>query len=461
MRAGAFLLTLALAFTAAAQQQQTCVATDTPQQCWNKFVPAVTVVVPPATASDMESEAMSANTGISNLTSPSGSALKDFLSMFSASIESATVTESSNTVTLESNLPAPTADAHKLKLQLVFTSPQLDSQVVTALGSNAAQITALQDDLSSTDDLTGSLSYNPATTAIGRSVVPHGDFFDALVSAAFPTQASLDEARRNAIRAANITDLSQPFSAIADPDQRATAISAIQSSASALGSALTETDAMRSSFALLLSNQPQAYASVLYHYRNELVGPDEYAAKATLEMSSRNLRSFYKLYTTCTPQTFRNIAAASRMATAADCLSKLKAYAAPLAKKDSGTRLSFSLDYKKTDARSFALADNAGTISNESSSSTIATLVLGIVPMGSESGSTTGRLDFSASYENVTGDPLKNNRFVASATYTQKINDMLSIPVSLVYANKEQYLSNVNEKLNAHFGVLYKLPMNN
>lgn len=460
MRAAVFLLTIALALGSAAQQP-TCVETDTPNDCWKKFVPAVTVVETPATAAEMESTVMAANTGVSNLVSPSGSALKDFLSMFSASIESATVTETGNTVTLESNLPAPTADAHKLKLQLVFATPQLDEQVVTALGSNAAAITSLEDDLSSTDDLTGSLSYNPATTFVGRSIVPHGDFFDALVSAAFPTQAALDEARRNAIRAANITDLSQPFSAIADPDARAAAIQAFQSSASALGSALTQTDAMRSSFALLLSNQPQAYASALYHYRNELIGPDEYAGKATLEMSSRNLRSFYKLYTNCTPATFRNIAASSKVAAAADCLSKLKAYAAPLAKKDSGTRLSFSLDYKKTNARSFALADNAGTITNEASSSTIATLVLGFVPMGSDSGSTTGRLDFSASYENVSGDPLKNSRFVASATYTQKINDMLSIPVSLVFANKEQYLSNVNEKLNAHFGLVYKLPMNN
>lgn len=462
MRTAALFLTLTLAMTMSAQDAtKTCDANDTPVTCWNKFVPAVAVATTAApTAEETQRQVAAANTGLTNLTSPSGSALKDFLSAFSASVESSTLTNNGNTLTLDTNLPALfTGDQHTLKLQIVVATAQLDSQIVQKLGSNAAQVTALEDQLSSTDDVTGSLSYNPATTFVGRSIRPHADFFDALVAAAFPTQDALDAARRNAIRKANITNPGQPFSAIADADARAEAIQAFQASASALGTALENTDAMRNSFALLMSNQPQAFASGLYHYRNELVGPDEYSVKATYEMSSRNLRSFYRLYRNCTPATFRNIAAADRTIAAADCLTKLTQYAAPLANKDSGARLSFSLEYENSGARSYTLPDNLGTVTNAQSNSTLATLVLGFVPMGRASGPT-GRLDFSASYEDVTGDPLKNDRFVASATYTQKINDTLSIPISLVYANHEQYLSNVNEKLNAHFGLIYKLPMN-
>jgi hypothetical protein len=456
MRTAAFFLTVAIASGVAAQQQTpTCDANDTPVTCLNKFLPSVA-----AATEQTLSQVAAANTGVTNLVSPSTSALKDFLSAFSASVESATVTESGNAITLDTNLPAPLhADAHKLKLQIVIATPQLDSQIVTALGSNAAQINTLENELSSTDDVTGSLSYNPATTRIGRSIAPHGDFFSALVAATFPPQASIDQARRDAIRAANITDPSLPFSAIADVTARANAIQAFQNTGSALSGALKTTETMRNAFALLLSNQPQAFASALYHYRGELVGPSEYALKATYEASTRNLHSFYKLYRTCTPDTFRNIAAAEKATTAGDCLTKLQQYAAPLANKESGARLSFSLEYKKSDARSYALPENLGAVTNAESKSTMATLTLGLVPMGRAT-STTGRLDFSASYEDVSGDPLKDDRFVASATYTQKINDMLSIPISLVYANHDQYLSNVNEKLNAHFGLIYKLPMN-
>jgi hypothetical protein len=467
MRSGAFFLTLAIALGAAAQQQQqapTCTAADTPVSCWNKFVPTVAPSDTPATTQDqVQDDVTTANTGVTNLVSPSGSALKDFLSVFSASLESSTVTNNGNTVTLDTNLPAPiNGDRHKIKLQVVITTAELDSQIVSALGSNSTQITALEDELSSTDDVTASLSYNPSATFVGRSIVPHGDFFDALVAAAFPTQATLDQARRTAIRKANITTetVGQPFSSIADPDVRAETIQAFQASASAIGNALKSTDTMRDAFALLLSNQPQAFLSGLYHYRSELVGPDEYSVKATYEMSSRNLRSFYRLYKNCTPGAFRNdIAAADRTATAADCLTKMQQYAAPLANMESGTRLAVSLDYDKSQARTYTLPENLGTVTNAESHSTKATLTLGFVPMGRASGST-GRLDFSASYEDVSGDPLKDDRFVASATYTQKINDTLSIPISLVYANHDQYLSNVNEKLNAHFGLIYKLPTN-
>ena len=50
------------------------------------------------------------------------------------------------------------------------------------------------------------------------------------------------------------------------------------------------------------------------------------------------------------------------------------------------------------------------------------------------------------------------DRFVASATYTYKINDMMSMPFSLVYANHASYLGDVDHKLNAHFGISFKMP---
>ncbi len=73
-----------------------------------------------------------------------------------------------------------------------------------------------------------------------------------------------------------------------------------------------------------------------------------------------------------------------------------------------------------------------------------------------------GRIDLSFRFEDVKdpSDPTKNarSRGIGSITYTQKINDSLSIPVSLLFANHSSDLGDVNKKFNAHFGLVYKLP---
>src|SRR5204862_4769878 len=50
------------------------------------------------------------------------------------------------------------------------------------------------------------------------------------------------------------------------------------------------------------------------------------------------------------------------------------------------------------------------------------------------------------------------DRFVASIAYTYKMTDNFSFPISLVYANHAAFLGDVTRKLNAHFGLVYKLP---
>jgi hypothetical protein len=55
-------------------------------------------------------------------------------------------------------------------------------------------------------------------------------------------------------------------------------------------------------------------------------------------------------------------------------------------------------------------------------------------------------------------DKARKDRLIAKLTYAQRINDKLDIPISLTYANHSDYLTNVDRKLNAHFGISYKLP---
>ena len=51
-----------------------------------------------------------------------------------------------------------------------------------------------------------------------------------------------------------------------------------------------------------------------------------------------------------------------------------------------------------------------------------------------------GRIDLAFNYDDVSGDPKLDDRWVGSVTYTQKLTDSFTLPLSLVYANHEKYL---------------------
>jgi len=50
------------------------------------------------------------------------------------------------------------------------------------------------------------------------------------------------------------------------------------------------------------------------------------------------------------------------------------------------------------------------------------------------------------------------NRWVGSVTLTMPVNDAISVPLSLTYANKTEYLDQKDRRLSAHLGFSYRLP---
>lgn len=65
------------------------------------------------------------------------------------------------------------------------------------------------------------------------------------------------------------------------------------------------------------------------------------------------------------------------------------------------------------------------------------------------------RLDFSFGWENVSSDPTRKDRMVASVAVTNLVSKNLSVPIGIVYANHEKFLGEVDEKWSAHFGLNY------
>jgi hypothetical protein len=185
-------LLLLLSLPAAGQQ---CVPTDTPQSCWDKFVPAFQQPAAPAMTAQTNKQVATMNTGITNLISPSDSALKDFLTLLSASLESATFSESEGqALTFDWNpqfeiLGSPGT----FKFQAVFNNAQLSSKLTTALGDNTTAVTALDDSLDLESDVTLSGTVNPNNRRFGRSIKPHRQYFENWLTAFALDGAKADE----------------------------------------------------------------------------------------------------------------------------------------------------------------------------------------------------------------------------------------------------------------------------
>ena len=72
-------------------------------------------------------------------------------------------------------------------------------------------------------------------------------------------------------------------------------------------------------------------------------------------------------------------------------------------------------------------------------------------------GNQTTRVDLEGLFEDVTGDEKRNNRFIATLTFSQKMTGDMSAAFSVVYANKPEYLGEVDEELGARVGLRYKI----
>lgn len=465
-----FIAALTFLLTAASLFGQ-CVPSDTPRECWHRFVPAITpaqvAAAPDQAAAAAQNVVAVANTGVTSQVSPAASTLQDFLSFLSASLDSSSVTSNGTSVTFDWN-PHIGKD-QPIKIEAVIADAQLSSAATTALGTNAAALTTLKDSLSNTDDVTGSLTYSPVNATFGRSIGPHRAFFDSLIASGFTVaQAKADDDLIVALQAAGVKSLDTRIDVIkTDLTEQKTLLNKIEASAAAQKQLGAFADKLTRSFAKLLNNQPQPYASLQYHERRDIVGPSETAIKATYEFGFVNLNTFFGKYRAiCDPL----LVAQSDDAGKAKCIDLLEAYAGGTGPDESGTggRVALSVEYRDAQAVHVNLTQYNVKYDVASGRSFVGSLTAGwiIAPSATRR---SGRIDLSLSYENIrnaavitgiTGPPPAdvNDRLIASLTYTQKLSDTLSFPVTLVYANHPAFLSNVDRKLNARFGLQYKLP---
>jgi hypothetical protein len=202
----------------------------------------------------------------------------------------------------------------------------------------------------------------------------------------------------------------------------------------------------------MINNQDQFYVTGTGHRRDELIGPNEFNIKLFYERGLGNIRSLRKAIPDC----FGPEAEAKWAGPSGDCLDKYS-QAVKNWNPEEGNRLSFSLEYANRESHHIGRPDIGLNLDKAGNWSLIGKAAYGRYLSINQDGQQSTRLDVSASWENVSDDPERQDRGVASVTFTQRINDDLSIPIALVYANHSKFKGEVDKDLSAHFGLSYKL----
>jgi hypothetical protein len=445
---------LVLFFVTASATAQNCEPSDTPETCWNKFNPASAVADTVAKT----------NTGAPDLSTVSNTTLRDFLSVFTAAFSTSTLTQNDGALTLDYNLPVDMMHDHDvIKFQATFAKPDLDPALKTALSANAGAITTLSDSLDEADDITASATYSPSTNRFGRTFANHRDLVEGLMNAVgAKANPTLFLAKLGDILAASGDqnfDETKLFSTLPAPQQQA-AITATERAARAQLEFAAGTQTVIDNVAELINNQEQLYFSAQYHDLNSLAGASSWAIKATYAVGGKNITKFLaaqKNSGNCDVARMVQEQNPTTTPTASiACLTALETYIGK-ATIDRTWRIAASLDISRTDANEIAISQLATPIKTPQSDSQVISLTAGR-RFDPPSSSRERRIDITASYENVSDDPNRDDRLVGSITWTQELSDKMSLPITLSYANKSKYLPDNDKHLSAHFAISYKLP---
>lgn len=191
----------------------------------------------------------------------------------------------------------------------------------------------------------------------------------------------------------------------------------------------------------LVANQPQFTLEIKGQTRDDLIGPDNIEAMLALEVGIG--ANFNMLKRVC---------AAGEL----ECFKKFLADHGDAVEKK--WRFKVEAGYKETDA--YKSPVDGVTLDLAKAESLIAKATFGgvLTFTKDEEGKTVELNSFAleAAYDDVTGDEERQNRFIATATLTQRVDDDMSLQVSFVWANKPEYLGDVEEEISARAGIRYK-----
>jgi hypothetical protein len=502
MRIQSFLAILLLSVTgpAANSQQVDCQGKGSVKECLNDFAfdrNAALALGQKIKATEVkkgaEEEAQEKNqAGASAAGSQARSTFTDLLPWFDALGMLSDADASDGTVALDLNFLLPVQKKEDVnrnsQLRWQFDiKPEPFEPLIEALPESVreARKKELQGKIKDTADSELQYTYSVVNEKLGRDFRRQSSRLTALLAPAFvaATEGEVDDAvtegRRRLVletdailgelRALGMSGdsvLDAPLSSFS-PQQMKLVNQFVTSTRDNLGVALakkltvirdTAIDLKADALAQLVLLQPQLTLSANKRFRDELVGPEQFGFKITYERSFVSLNDFIEeAGKSCAPlKQYRASKGALTPVDSDACLKKLGEYmdrhAEEIGDED---RITGSLEYKKVDRWQFALPNDAIDLDRPKYDRIIGALGYGRAISRSNSEGK-DRVDFEASYDsNLDADDSYKSRLVVTLTYTRRFRDM-DLPISIVYANKSEFLEGVDKQLGLHFGLKFR-----
>jgi hypothetical protein len=348
-------------------------------------------------------------------------------------------------------------------IRAIVRDPELHEPLATALddltppaGTEARK--ALEESLGDTDDVEyqlrwsfGDASPDAAAEELAREIFEKsssGAVREAASAAAGEISDAMDEIQRLIPDADESTPLSRICGTAGGRQAVERAHAAVKEKiAGALTLLGSNLDALNYvAVGDLVTGEPAVALDVSYRDRAEVVGPSSFAAKLHFQRGDRSTGSWKRWAN----RTGRGLDAASL----ADYLAGKDSIA------DGQTSILATAEYTETERFRFNDAGLDLTLDRPRVKVRAAALTLGR-KLGDKRGS---RLDLEAKYEDATGDPERNDRFVSTLSWTQKLSDEVArlaggsnLVVALVYANRPEYLGEVDQDLSVRAGLKWSI----
>jgi hypothetical protein len=471
--------TLVLSFSWQCAHAALCERTDTRQACENRYTDRANKVAQNL-VKEAGQESVTANTGNGNAVSPlPTSAFTDFFNLLQTSAATGEGgADDPEALAFELNhcgMPAVPDRRFACQIRGRAQKPKLYDPLKKALEAAdlATQATDLDNGLDVTDQVTAGIFISRVGDKWGSGLSPvsialYNDLKKEAESIAATTtgvvnagafnaeitrwlQDNLKNHPRRDEFAPNISNAALTFEELVPPDLVDPLLAQYEKFAEA-NVALTSArfQALREvgsrELARLINQQPQLYAGIEYSSMSEFAGQDGLRAKITYETGFANVNR-YRQY-------------ARRHCTGIDgvspCLLKYLAEPGVKASLESGNRLAVTIEHVRHRRYDVSIPDTAIALSVPSSRSWIGSLALGRY-LNSFAEDQKTRVDVVASWEDVSDDPARQDRGIATATVSRQLSGDWVLAVGLVYATKPEFRAEADKDLSLRLGLNYKL----
>jgi len=343
---------------------------------------------------------------------------------------------------------------HDSMIQLrIFRSSQVSSDLAELLSEEATS--SLQSQLDEFDDYEVSYSYSWKNSSTGRTINRYQPILDQLITSRVKQLTDERNKTREKLVDKLISANEKCTNEFFEPSAATTkelenAYKAASKAQSILSNAYIDftSSYQPAKYGALLSNQPQLIFSASYRDRNELVGADEFGIKVSYEFGLFNLNGLKKHHQKAilhNKDADKKSEPVSFYQSYAKYINKFN----PILRDD---RFSFSLDYSDVD--DFSFENSNVNFFKEGGEKIEATLSYGRT-LSIRNDKAFLRLDAGVQAIEFLGDTEGVDRLVASATLTYRIDDRVSIPITLEYANRSEFLSDESNSFGANIGFKY------